>query len=140
MALQSSVPATTSVPAVRPVGGRIPRAHAKSASAGTGMLRESTSSHSTESSAAASDMTKYEPKPTAATSASPTLSLPAAARSASSCCSREASRTPTKVTASPTATTVDSLSPVAIPTTTGSVTPVALIGATMLIVPMASAR
>ena len=68
------------------------------------------------------------------------LSLPAAARSASSCCSREASRTPTKVTASPTATTVDRRSPVAIPTTTGSVTPVALIGATMLIVPMASAR
>ena len=79
------------------------------------------------------------------------LSLPAAACSASSCCSREASTTPRKVTPSPTATTVDRLSPVAIPTTTfffffffffffGSVWAVALIGATMLIVPIASTR
>ena len=45
-------------PRCAPVGGRIPRAHAKSASAGTGMMRDSTSSHSTESSAAASDSTK----------------------------------------------------------------------------------
>jgi hypothetical protein len=66
--------------------------------------------------------------------------VPAAARSASSWRSRDASTTPQTVTTSPAATIVETLSPVAMPTTTGSDTPVALIGATMLIVPIASAR
>ena len=133
-----------------PTSDREPRARAGAAAAaqrrrrrdersGT-PARDSTSSHSTESSAATSASTKYEPKPTAATSASTMLRRwPAAALGVVVLLARGQHDADDRHH-EPDATTSDGRSPVAIPTTTGSATPVDAIGATMLIVPIASAR
>ena len=84
---------------------------------------------------------KNEPKPTAATSASPIDARPSGATAASSDGgSRAASTTPPQASTMPATCSAPGRSPDARPTSTGIATPVAEIGATMLIVPIASAR
>ena len=84
---------------------------------------------------------KNDPKPIAASSASPIAVRPAR-RSASSSlgAEREASTTPPAASTMPASCSVPGRSPEASPASTGMTTPVAEIGATMLIVPIESAR
>ena len=81
--------------------------------------------------------TKKAPKPSAASSASPT---PAVLRHAASDCSSDASTMPTSASPSPALCSAPICSPLARPTTSGTSAAVAEIGATTLIAPTARPR
>ncbi len=105
-------------------------------------MRAASSTQATSAVSSARSMpAKNDPKPMAASSASPIAVRPVRRTASSSLgAAREASTTPPAASTMPASWSVPGRSPDVSPTSTGITTPVAEIGATMLIVPIASAR